>query len=282
MQRRPELAADPPLRHHRRRVGERPARTPLRPRSPITSLSGSIRVRYEVRPAGTRGCRGSSWRTRSPACCPPMGHRRRARSRHDGRRRHGRGLVARWILPPGGASRAGAAAPIRAPRAGARSRSTPRNDGAGRRDRGDGSARTSDIAAPTAQERAGDGPLGGGSSLLASARSRSALRVIGLQYGLPAVYNPDEVAIMARALSFARGTLNPHNFLYPTFYFYVLFAWVGVVSGVGLAQRARGIDRRRCSSSTSPIRPVSTPPGARSASLRARQRCGSCTGSRRG
>ena len=57
------------------------------------------------------------------------------------------------------------------------------------------------------------------------------LRVVGLQYGLPAVYNPDEVAIMARALSFARGTLNPHNFLYPTFYFYVLFGWVGVYLG---------------------------------------------------
>jgi Dolichyl-phosphate-mannose-protein mannosyltransferase len=55
-----------------------------------------------------------------------------------------------------------------------------------------------------------------------------ALRVVGLQYGLPSVYNPDEVAIMARALSFAKGTLNPENFLYPTFYFYVLFAWVGV------------------------------------------------------
>jgi DNA-binding transcriptional regulator YdaS (Cro superfamily) len=55
-----------------------------------------------------------------------------------------------------------------------------------------------------------------------------ALRLIGLQYGLPAVYNPDEVAIMARALGFAKGTLNPHNFLYPTLYFYVLFAWVGV------------------------------------------------------
>jgi hypothetical protein len=54
-----------------------------------------------------------------------------------------------------------------------------------------------------------------------------ALRTYGLQFGLPAVYNPDEVAIMARALSFAKGTLNPHNFLYPTFYFYVLFAWVG-------------------------------------------------------
>lgn len=54
-----------------------------------------------------------------------------------------------------------------------------------------------------------------------------ALRLAGLQYGLPAVYNPDEVAIMARALSFANGTLNPHNFLYPTFFFYLLFAWVG-------------------------------------------------------
>ena len=38
---------------------------------------------------------------------------------------------------------------------------------------------------------------------------------------------------MARALGFASGTLNPHNFLYPTFYFYVLFAWVGRVPGVG-------------------------------------------------
>jgi hypothetical protein len=54
------------------------------------------------------------------------------------------------------------------------------------------------------------------------------LRVIGLQYGLPAVYNPDEVAIMARSLAFAKGSLNPQNFLYPTLYFYVLFAWVGI------------------------------------------------------
>src|SRR5262245_53173641 len=57
------------------------------------------------------------------------------------------------------------------------------------------------------------------------------LRLIGLRYGLPAVYNPDEVAIMTRALSFATGTLNPHNFLYPTLYFYVLFAWVGLYLG---------------------------------------------------
>jgi hypothetical protein len=53
------------------------------------------------------------------------------------------------------------------------------------------------------------------------------LRAQGLAFGLPAVYNPDEVAILSRALGFAKGDLNPHNFLYPTFYFYVLFAWVG-------------------------------------------------------
>ena len=70
----------------------------------------------------------------------------------------------------------------------------------------------------------------------------AALRLIGLQYGLPHVYNPDEVAIMARALSFARGTLNPGNFLYPTFFFYVLFAWVGVyLAGAWLAGRARSL-----------------------------------------
>jgi hypothetical protein len=54
------------------------------------------------------------------------------------------------------------------------------------------------------------------------------LRLAGLGFGLPAVYNPDEVAIMSRALAFATGDLNPHNFLYPTFYFYVLFAWTGL------------------------------------------------------
>ena len=69
-----------------------------------------------------------------------------------------------------------------------------------------------------------------------------ALRVVGLQYGLPAVYNPDEVSIMARALSFARGTLNPHNFLYPTFYFYVMFAWVGAyLAWVWLSGRVASI-----------------------------------------
>lgn len=61
------------------------------------------------------------------------------------------------------------------------------------------------------------------------------LRVRGLGFGLPAVYNMDEAAIMARALAFAKGDLNPHNFLYPTFYFYALFAWLGAYFVAGHA-----------------------------------------------
>ncbi len=62
-----------------------------------------------------------------------------------------------------------------------------------------------------------------------------ALRLVGIGYGLPAIYNMDEVAIMNRALAFATGDLNPHNFLYPTLYFYVLFAWEGLVFLLGWA-----------------------------------------------
>lgn len=65
------------------------------------------------------------------------------------------------------------------------------------------------------------------SGLFAIVALGAALRALGVGYGLPAVYNPDEVAIMSRALAFAKGDLNPHNFLYPTAYFYALFAWIG-------------------------------------------------------
>ena len=61
------------------------------------------------------------------------------------------------------------------------------------------------------------------------------LRAVGIDFGLPAVYNVDEVAIMSRALAFAKGDLNPHNFLYPTFYFYVLFGWIGGYFAAGYA-----------------------------------------------
>jgi hypothetical protein len=64
------------------------------------------------------------------------------------------------------------------------------------------------------------------------------LRVYGLRYGLPAVYNPDEVAIMSRALAFAKWDFNPHNFLYPSFYFYTLFAWEGLTALLAVATRS--------------------------------------------
>jgi len=54
------------------------------------------------------------------------------------------------------------------------------------------------------------------------------LRVSALAWGLPDVNHPDEIPILNRALAFAKGGLNPHNFLYPTLYFYALFAWEGL------------------------------------------------------
>src|SRR4030095_16356933 len=51
------------------------------------------------------------------------------------------------------------------------------------------------------------------------------LRVWSLHFGLPGVFNRDEKPILDRALTFAKGDPNPHNFLYPTLYLYALFAW---------------------------------------------------------
>jgi hypothetical protein len=60
----------------------------------------------------------------------------------------------------------------------------------------------------------------------------AALRVYGLGHGLPFVYNPDEVNIMARALSIARDP-NPHYFLYPNLFFFALFGVMGGLFVVG-------------------------------------------------
>jgi len=61
--------------------------------------------------------------------------------------------------------------------------------------------------------------------LLAVAALAAALRFWAISYGLPAIFNPDEIPILSRALALAKGDFNPHNFLYPTLYFYELFAW---------------------------------------------------------
>src|SRR6187549_2072071 len=60
-----------------------------------------------------------------------------------------------------------------------------------------------------------------------------ALRSFALGYGLPAVFNPDETPILNRALAFAKGDPNPHNFLYPSLYFYALFLWESAFFLVG-------------------------------------------------
>lgn len=59
------------------------------------------------------------------------------------------------------------------------------------------------------------------------------LRVWNLDYGLPGVFNMDERPILDRALTFAKGDPNPHNFLYPTLYLYALFAWEALYFVVG-------------------------------------------------
>ena len=68
----------------------------------------------------------------------------------------------------------------------------------------------------------------------------AALRFWALNYGLPAIFNPDEIPILSRALALAKGDLNPHNFLYPTLYFYELFAWEALYF---VAARAAGVYR---------------------------------------
>ncbi|MCL4848436.1 MAG: glycosyltransferase family 39 protein [Acidobacteria bacterium] len=65
-------------------------------------------------------------------------------------------------------------------------------------------------------------------ALAAIALVAAGLRSRSLDFGLPAVYNPDEIAILSRSLAFATGDLNPRNFLYPTFFFYALFGWIGL------------------------------------------------------
>jgi hypothetical protein len=61
------------------------------------------------------------------------------------------------------------------------------------------------------------------------------LRAASLGHGLPQVYNPDEVSILSRALSLASGDLNPHNFLYPSLYFYVLAGLTGAMATASIA-----------------------------------------------
>ncbi|MEW5982256.1 MAG: glycosyltransferase family 39 protein [Acidobacteriota bacterium] len=65
-------------------------------------------------------------------------------------------------------------------------------------------------------------------ALLACAAMAFGLRVYAIEWGLPDLHHPDEPYILNRALAFAKGDPSPHNFLYPTLYFYALFVWEGL------------------------------------------------------
>ncbi|MFH1539510.1 MAG: glycosyltransferase family 39 protein [bacterium] len=52
----------------------------------------------------------------------------------------------------------------------------------------------------------------------------AALRFYGVDWGLPAELHIDETHFVPRAIKFGTGDLNPHFFLYPTLYMYMLFA----------------------------------------------------------
>src|SRR3972149_12251696 len=94
-----------------------------------------------------------------------------------------------------------------------------------------------------------------GIPLLAICLLALGLRLLGLAYGLPGVYNPEETPILNRALAFAKGDPNPHNFVYPSLYFYTLFGWealffvggriVGLFDSLAAFQREFFIDPSR-------------------------------------
>ena len=75
-------------------------------------------------------------------------------------------------------------------------------------------------------------------TLAAIVAAAFALRIYAIGFGLPDILHPDESPILNRALTFAEGSANPKNFLYPTLYLYVLFVWEGLFF---LASRVAGV-----------------------------------------
>ena len=60
------------------------------------------------------------------------------------------------------------------------------------------------------------------------------LRLWGINFGLPALYRPDEDVTVGRAMGMLHGVLNPHFADWPHLYFYVAAAWLAPLRLVGL------------------------------------------------
>lgn len=59
------------------------------------------------------------------------------------------------------------------------------------------------------------------------------IRLLGIDFGLPYVFYPDETVIVNHAIAFSTGDLNPHYFIYPSLYMYVMFVIYGLTYVVG-------------------------------------------------
>src|ERR1700694_1797740 len=62
----------------------------------------------------------------------------------------------------------------------------------------------------------------------------AALRLWGINFGLPALYRPDEDVTVGRAMGVLHGILNPHFADWPHLYFYVAAAWLAPFRLLGL------------------------------------------------
>ncbi len=61
-----------------------------------------------------------------------------------------------------------------------------------------------------------------------------ALRLWGINFGLPALYRPDEDVTVGRAMGILQGVFDPHFADWPHLYFYVSAAWLAPFHWVGL------------------------------------------------
>ena len=59
------------------------------------------------------------------------------------------------------------------------------------------------------------------------------VRLVGITWGLPYVFYPDEAVIVNHAMAFGTGDPNPHSFIYPSLYMYILFFGYGLSYGFG-------------------------------------------------
>jgi hypothetical protein len=59
------------------------------------------------------------------------------------------------------------------------------------------------------------------------------IRLLGINFGLPYVFFPDEAMLVNHAMAFGTGDLNPHSFIYPSLYMYVLFLIYGMTYAGG-------------------------------------------------